>query len=88
MLLSQDCYADRAIEEELNNVEGMVVLWQDIWILESLDKNQRWQPCELPKACQMQGLKVFFTGEVMRIFPGERRVATPLQLKSIHIPNK
>ncbi|MBK7007476.1 MAG: hypothetical protein IPH94_06910 [Saprospiraceae bacterium] len=83
MELSQDCFADRAVEEVLTGIEADVVKWQDIWLLTSADHNHRWQPCELPEIYCKEGTKVRFTGEVMRIFPGERRVASPLQLNMI-----
>ncbi len=85
MELSQDCFADRAVEEVLTGMEAEVAKWQDIWILTSPDKNHRWQPCELPGIYYKEGIRVKFTGEVMRIFPGERRVASPLQLKMMEL---
>lgn len=85
IVLTQDCYADRAVEEQVTNTLGITLKWQDIWLLESEDKNYRWQPCDLPSQLQKDGLKVVFSGEIMRIFPGERRVATPIQLKLINL---
>ena len=85
MPLSQDCFADRAVEEVITNIDAVVAKWQATWILTSTDKNHRWQPCELPEIYCKEGLRVKISGEVMRIFPGERRAASPMQLKMIEL---
>jgi hypothetical protein len=82
-VLDQTCYKDRKVEETVQGRVAIVALWNDIYLLTSEDGTEKWQPCDLPPDFKVEKIKVVFSGDVMSIFPGERRVASPLHLKSI-----
>ena len=82
-VLNQSCYKDRKVQETVNGKIAIISLWNDIYLLTSVDGTERWQPCDLPSDLKIEKLKVVFSGDVMSIFPGERRRATPLHLISI-----
>lgn len=83
----QDCYADRKKEKTIEKEAAIVIKWQEFYLLSSDDGTQKWQPCEVPASFRKQGLKVYFSGDEMSVFPGERRAATPLHLSAIELRN-
>lgn len=82
-VLDQTCYKDRKVVETVQEKVAFVALWNDIYLLTSEEGTEKWQPCDLPADFKVEKMKVVFSGDVMSIFPGERRVASPLHLKSI-----
>lgn len=83
-VLDQTCYKERKVQETIKDKIAFVTLWNDIYLLSSEDGTEKWQPCDLPSAFRVERLKVIFSGDVMSIYPGERRVASPLHLITIN----
>lgn len=79
----QNCFQDRKVIDKLNDQKGIIQKWEDIWLIVSEDGTQKWQPCEIPALFQMEKTVVVFAADVMHIYPGERRVATPIHLRAI-----
>lgn len=79
--IEQNCYEDRKVDGSVENLK--------VTILEKADKffcvreNTHYEPCEIPAEFAKAGKEVIISGDIMEIYPNERRMGTPFHLKSI-----
>jgi len=78
---NNDCYKDRAVTEEVADVEVSVTNVMNMFMF-SFD-NTRWQACEVPKEFCEEGMKVKVSGQVLEIFPNERRAGSPFNITAL-----
>lgn len=81
--MEEDCHGKRRVSQTLEEVEGSILKVANKYVISTDGGNSRYNPCELPKKLQKEGILVRFSGEVLEIFAGERLIATPFRLKNI-----
>ena len=79
----EDCHGKRSVTQTLEEANGSIMKVTGMYVISMNDGNDRYQPCDLPKKYNQEGILVRFSGEVLEIFPNERRAATPFRLKFI-----
>ena len=79
----EDCHGKRSVTQTLEEANGSIIKVAGMYVISMNEGTDRYQPCELPKKYNQECILVRFSGEVLEIFPNERRAATPFRLKFI-----
>ena len=86
-------FTDRKTELRIEQARGMIMKLNadmDTDRVEyaiNMESGQRYMACGLPADFQKEGLSVIFSGDRKQIFPNERWMATPFELKDIRMAN-
>ncbi len=78
---AENCYTNRKVRKTISNFDGEIILMMDTYVFSTPDKSIRYGMCPMPEALKKEGLKLSISGDVMEIFPNERRFATPFVLR-------
>lgn len=77
----EPCYPDREVTKEITEEKATMTKILDYYMFTT--ESRRWQPCDVPIEFQEEGLKVIVSGQVMSIFPYERRAGTPFRTTAL-----
>lgn len=77
----EPCYPDREVTKVVTDEKATITKILDYYMFTT--ESRRWQPCDVPTEFQEEGLKVIVSGEVMNIFPYERRAGTPFRTTAL-----
>lgn len=77
----EPCYEDREVTQEVTDEKATITKILDYYMFTT--ESRRWQPCDIPTEFQEEGLKVIVSGQVMSIFPYERRAGTPFRTTAL-----
>ena len=77
----EPCYEDREVTKEVTEEKATITKILDQYMFTT--ESRRWQPCDVPTEFQEEGLKVIVSGQVMNIFPYERRAGTPFRTTAL-----
>jgi len=79
--MTEPCYEDREVTKEVTDEKATITKILDYYMFTT--ESRRWQPCDVPTEFQKEGLKVIVSGQVMNIFPNERRAGTPFRTTAL-----
>ena len=85
-------FSDRKTVSQVTNMKGIIKMLSKEQTREAAsfaihipETNQRYTACDLPDYMQREGVAVIFSGDVKEIFPNERWMATPFEIRSIEL---
>jgi len=76
-----DCFSERKVTEQVTDLTVQVVEKSNRFYF--VNENTHYEPCEMPVEYQEVGKRCVISGDVLEIFPYERRAGTPFVLKSV-----
>ena len=79
----EDCHGKRAVIQTLEEADGVIMKVANMFVISMNEGTKRYQPCDLPKKFNKEGVLVRVTGEVLEIFQYERRAASPFRMTNI-----
>jgi hypothetical protein len=86
VLNTVDCMPDRKDAGTAENLQGVIKLIADKYVIETQEGNGRYGPCNLPDTYLTDGMVVRFSVVLKEIRPNERWMASPCYLTNIEKP--
>ena len=77
----QDCFNDRTIEKRVDNLTVELIMKDKVYFFKK--ENTHYEPCDLPDGFYDLGELFVISGEVLSLFPNERRMGQPFHLETI-----
>jgi hypothetical protein len=78
----QDCFPERKVVSTMTAQEVSIIKKGDKFFCAY--ENTHLEVCELPNQFQQEGMTCKIDGEVLEIYPNERRMGTPFRLQKIY----